>query len=39
MVIKALNNEESLATFGHLIFAARLSIDAFYNISFSHTCK
>ena len=39
VVIKALNNEESLATFGHLIFAARLSIDAFCNISFSHTCK
>ena len=38
VVIKALKNEkESLATFGHLIFAARPTIDAFCNLSFSHT--
>ena len=38
VVIKALKNEEeSLATFGHLISASRPTIDAFYDISFSHT--
>ena len=38
MVIKALKNEEeSSATFGHLISATRPTIDAFYDISFSHT--
>ena len=37
MVIKALKNEESLATFGHMISATRSTIDAFCNISFSPT--
>jgi len=38
VVIKDLKNEEeSLATFGHMISAARSTIDAFCNISFSPT--
>ncbi|XP_023885142.1 uncharacterized protein LOC111997298 [Quercus suber] len=38
VAIKALKNEEeSLATFGHMISAARPTIDAFCNISFSST--
>ena len=37
-IIKALkSNEESLATYGHVISAVRPAIDAFRNISFSHT--
>ena len=37
-IIKALkSNEESLATYGHMISAVRPAIDAFRNISFSHT--
>lgn len=37
VVIKTLKNEESLATFGHMISTARPTIDAFCNISFSLT--
>ena len=37
-IIKALkSNEESLAIYGHMISAVRPAIDAFRNISFSHT--
>ena len=37
-IIKALkSNEESLATYGHMISAVRPAIDAFRNISFSHS--
>ena len=37
-IIKALkSNEESLATYGHMISAVRPAIDAFRNISFSLT--
>ena len=38
MVITALRSkEESLSSFGHLIFSAKQSLDAFHSISFSHT--
>ena len=37
-VIKALkSNDESFATYGHMISAIRPTIDAFRNISLSHT--
>ncbi|XP_075658761.1 uncharacterized protein LOC142628577 [Castanea sativa] len=38
VVIKALKSEEeSLSTFGHLISAAKLSMDGFSSLSFTHT--
>ena len=36
-IIKALrNNEESFASYGHLLSSAKSSIDAFSDISYSH---
>ena len=39
-IIKALqNNEESFASYGHLLSSAKSSIDAFSDISYSHICR
>lgn len=38
VIIKALKCEDAyFATFGHLIFSTKFSMDAFSSISFSHT--
>ena len=39
-IIKALrNNEESFASYGHLLSSTKSSIDAFNDISYSHICR